>query len=134
MGSPLLDQQAQHPSEGAQEPSRAGVNTGAPHAAMYDAEHRPITAGGFVKSGPTVFMDVSESSAGWPSGSNTTGTPEKTYIIETVGAGVGLLDYDNDGWLDIYLVNGATYDSLSGKATRLMRRCFITTTTARLRT
>jgi hypothetical protein len=29
---------------------------------------------------------------------------------------VWLIDYDNDGWLDIYLVNGATYDSLSGNA------------------
>jgi hypothetical protein len=111
-----VDQQVQHPSEGAQEPSRAGVNTGAPHEATYDAEHRPITAGGFVKNGPTVFMDVSQAS-GLAKWHNTTGTPEKAYIIETVGAGVGLLDYDNDGWLDIYLVNGATYDSLTGKTT-----------------
>jgi hypothetical protein len=29
------------------------------------------------------------------------GTPEKTYILETVGSGVALIDYDNDGWLDI---------------------------------
>jgi hypothetical protein len=28
---------------------------------------------------------------------------------------VGLIDFDNDGWLDIYLVNGSTYDALSGK-------------------
>ncbi len=115
-GQSTVDQQAQHPSEGAQEPSRAGVNTGAPHEATYDAEHRPITAGGFVKDGPTIFMDASQAS-GLAKWHNTTGTPEKTYIIETVGAGVGLLDYDNDGWLDIYLVNGATYDSLSGKTT-----------------
>ena len=31
--------------------------------------------------------------------------------------GVCLLDYDNDGWLDIYLVNGSTYDALAVKAT-----------------
>ena len=30
-------------------------------------------------------------------------------------SGVGLIDYDNDGWLDIYLVNGSTYDALDGK-------------------
>ena len=36
--------------------------------------------------------------------------------MESLGGGVGLLDYDNDGWLDIYLVNGMTYDALSGKA------------------
>lgn len=28
------------------------------------------------------------------------------YLIETMGGGVGLLDYDNDGLLDIFLVNG----------------------------
>lgn len=30
----------------------------------------------------------------------------KKYLIETMGAGVALLDYDNDGLLDIFLVNG----------------------------
>ena len=34
-----------------------GSNTGAPHAAVLDAEHRPITAGGFVKTGPVLFKD-----------------------------------------------------------------------------
>jgi hypothetical protein len=45
------------------------------------------------------------------------GTPQKKYILETDGSGVGLIDYDNDGWLDIYLVNGSTYDAISGKRT-----------------
>ena len=45
------------------------------------------------------------------------GTPEKRLILEAKGPGVCLLDYDNDGWLDIYLVNGSTYDALAGKAT-----------------
>ena len=27
------------------------------------------------------------------------------------------IDYDNDGWLDIYIVNGSTYDALTGKTT-----------------
>ena len=43
------------------------------------------------------------------------GTPQKPYIVETIGSGVALLDYDHDGWLDIYIVNGSTYDALSGK-------------------
>ena len=60
------------------------------------------------------------------------GTPEKQYILETIGSGVALLDYDNDGWLDIYLVNGSTFDALTGKADRLMPRSFTTTTTAPL--
>jgi len=32
---------------------------------------------------------------------------EKKYLLETMGAGVALFDYDNDGRLDIFLVNGA---------------------------
>lgn len=31
----------------------------------------------------------------------------RKYLLETMGAGVALFDYDNDGRLDIYLVNGA---------------------------
>jgi hypothetical protein len=31
----------------------------------------------------------------------------KKYLVETMGAGVALFDYDNDGLLDIFLVNGA---------------------------
>jgi enediyne biosynthesis protein E4 len=34
----------------------------------------------------------------------------KKYIIETTGSGVAIIDYDRDGWPDIYLVNGDTLD------------------------
>ena len=40
---------------------------------------------------------------------------EKTSIIETPGSGAALLDYDNDGWLDIYLLNGSTLAAFKGK-------------------
>jgi enediyne biosynthesis protein E4 len=96
-------------------PQASGVvSTGAAHAAVLDSEKRPITAGGFVDSGPIVFSDISEK-AGLTRWRHVMGTPEDTFIIETVGSGVALLDYDNDGWLDIYLVNGSTYDAMSGK-------------------
>jgi hypothetical protein len=90
------------------------VSTGGVHSAVLDSEKRPITAGGFVDSGPVVFKDVS-AEAGLTRWRHVMGTPEKTFILETVGSGVALLDYDNDGWLDIYLVNGSTYDAMSGK-------------------
>ncbi len=32
---------------------------------------------------------------------------EKKYLLETMGSGVALFDYDNDGRLDIFVVNGA---------------------------
>ena len=83
---------------------------------MLDAEHRPITAGGLVDSGPVVFQNVAQK-AGLTSWQHLMGTPEKQFIIETVGSGVAVVDYDNDGWLDIYLVNGSTYDAENGKAT-----------------
>ncbi|MBZ5663731.1 MAG: CRTAC1 family protein [Acidobacteriia bacterium] len=38
------------------------------------------------------------------------GVDTKKYIIETTGSGVAILDYDNDGWPDIFLVNGTTLD------------------------
>src|SRR5574340_1155856 len=40
------------------------------------------------------------------------GSPEKNYIFEAKGGGVGLLDYDRDGFLDIYFVNGSTLEDL----------------------
>jgi hypothetical protein len=94
--------------------SQGSVSTGAAYAPVLDADKRPITAGGFVDSGPIVFQDVAEKAglAGWH---HVMGTPAKKFILETVGSGVALLDYDNDGWLDIYLVNGSTYDAIAGK-------------------
>ena len=92
-----------------------GNSTGGVHAPIHDAENRPITAGGFVESGPVIFQDISKQ-AGLTSWRHQMGVPDKEFIIETNGSGVGLLDYDNDGWLDIYLVNGSTYEAEQGKA------------------
>ena len=107
---PLISnaQESQQPMGG------SGSSTAGAHAAVHDAENRPITAGGFVKSGPIAFQDISKQS-GLATWNHVMGTPQKQFIIEANGSGVCLLDYDNDGWLDIYLVNGSTYDSLAGK-------------------
>jgi hypothetical protein len=99
---------------GAQHPVSGMANAG-PQEARYDDKHRPITAGGFVKEGPVVFQDVAEQ-AGLTKWRHTAGTPEKRLILEAKGPGLCLLDYDNDGWLDIYFVNGSTYEALEGKA------------------
>ena len=38
----------------------------------------------------------------------------KKYIIETTGTGVVLFDYDNDGLVDIFLVNGSQLEDVPG--------------------
>src|SRR6185437_3948290 len=63
----------------AQQPMGGGNATGGAHAAIHDAENRPITAGGFVKSGPIVYQDISQKS-GLASWTHVMGTPEKKFI------------------------------------------------------
>jgi hypothetical protein len=41
------------------------------------------------------------------------GIETKKYIIETTGTGVAIFDYDNDGWPDIFLVNGTRLEGKS---------------------
>src|SRR5262249_35109517 len=40
------------------------------------------------------------------------GGPEKNYIMESMCGGVAIFDFDNDGWMDIFLVNGSTLEDL----------------------
>lgn len=37
------------------------------------------------------------------------GVTEKQYILETVGCGVAFVDYDNDGWMDIFVLSGTRF-------------------------
>ena len=101
-------------TEGAQPAASSGMATGSPRPAQYDNHQRPITAGGFVSAGPVIFQDISEK-AGVTTWSHHMGDADKHFILETDGSGVGLIDYDNDGWLDIYFVNGSTFKALDGK-------------------
>ncbi len=52
------------------------------------------------------------------------GVDSKKYIIETTGTGVAIFDYDNDGWPDIFIVNGTTLEAAKtgkGPTNRLYR-------------
>ncbi|PYY24344.1 MAG: CRTAC1 family protein [Acidobacteria bacterium] len=97
-----------------QQPESTGVSTGTPHPAIKDTQSRPITAGGFVTDAPIVFLNATKD-AGLDKFQHRSGGTEKKRILETPGSGVALLDYDNDGWLDIYLLNGSTFAALKGK-------------------
>ena len=79
-----------------------------------DPNKRSITESGFVDSGSIVFEDATKAAglSGWK---NVMGAADKRLIIDTNGSGLGLIDYDNDGWLDVYLVNGSTFAALDGK-------------------
>ena len=94
--------------------NQGGASTGTAAAPILDKQRRPITAGGFVASGPARFQDVSRQS-GLASWTHKQGSSSKDFILDTDGSGVALLDYDKDGWLDIYLVNGSTMAAEEGK-------------------
>ena len=50
------------------------------------------------------------------------GVSAKQYIIEVVGCGVAFLDYDNDGWLDLLVLNGTRLEGAPpGTTNRLYR-------------
>jgi hypothetical protein len=118
--APLIgaQQPATQPAQKPPQSNLGGHSTAGTFAPVYDEEKRPITAGGFVgkDKGTVVFEDATKAS-GLSKWLHVMGTPDKKYILETDGSGVGLIDYDNDGWLDIYFVNGSTYDALTGKKT-----------------
>ena len=110
-----LESQTEKAQEGAQPAAHGGSSTAGVFAPELDAYHRPITQGGTVQTGPIVYEDMA-AKAGLTKWHHVMGTPEKRYILESIGSGVALLDYDNDGWLDIYLVNGSTQAAVDGKA------------------
>jgi hypothetical protein len=55
------------------------------------------------------FADVTRES-GLAGFRHVSGSADKNYIIEATGSGVALWDFDGDGLLDIYLVNGSTLE------------------------
>jgi enediyne biosynthesis protein E4 len=55
------------------------------------------------------FMDIGEK-AGLTMTNIFGGVDTKKYIIETTGTGIAIFDYDNDGWPDIFVVNGTTLE------------------------
>jgi len=60
--------------------------------------------------GSSSGLDVSFVNVGREAGLNVKtifgGEHKNKYLLETTGCGVAFYDYDNDGWLDIFLVNG----------------------------
>ena len=63
---------------------------------------------------PMVFDDVTDKTA-LTNFKHRSGSQQKNYIFETTSGGVATFDYDSDGQVDIYLLNGSTTAALEGK-------------------
>ena len=70
---------------------------------------RPFSANGFSFAATPGysprFVDVAKE-AGLTSRTVLLGHESKDFLLSTTGGGIALFDYDNDGWLDIFVVNG----------------------------
>jgi hypothetical protein len=62
------------------------------------------------------FTDVAEA-AGLHAPIVYGGVDRKDYIVETMGCGCAFLDYDNDGWLDIFILSATRFDKPPHDAT-----------------
>lgn len=84
-----------------------------------NAASSPVTTAGIYPAtaahpSPAWFIDVA-GRAGLNAMDVNGGIDSKRYIIESTGSGAAIFDYDNDGWPDIFLVNGSRLaDSPSG--------------------
>ena len=84
----------------ASSPAGAQQHAGAPRSPYPAAKTYPT---------PAWFVDVA-AQAGLTMRNINGEADTKNYIIETTGGGVAILDYDRDGWPDIFLTSGQTLD------------------------
>lgn len=63
---------------------------------------------------PVTFSEIPAQNSGITWTHDNARSPER-YLPETVGAGGAFFDYDNDGWMDIYLVNSGPADFFAPK-------------------
>lgn len=67
-------------------------------------------------SGPALSFEDVAAKAGLTTFQHVGGsTPDKKYIPEVTSGGVCAADFDGDGWVDLFFVNGGSFESAAGK-------------------
>jgi enediyne biosynthesis protein E4 len=74
----------------------------------------PAPAAAQVETRPAADFQDLAAKAGLTAANVFGGDHSSTYILESTGTGVAVFDYDNDGWPDIFLVNGTTVTGFAG--------------------
>ena len=100
-GTPILNSFGQGVSSRAVKPQPRGKPTGLPFNACFTdiADKAGLTA-------PLIYGPEDH----------------RTYILETVGCGCAFIDYDNDGWLDIFTLSGTRLEGdVPGATNRLYK-------------
>lgn len=62
---------------------------------------------------PNRWFAESAAKAGLAAFRHSSGSPVKDYLVETLGSGVALFDYNNDGLVDVFFVNGSSLEALT---------------------
>jgi hypothetical protein len=87
-----------------------------PHVAPKPATPaRPAAAKPAEAAGPIRFEDVTRAAGidfRTVCGSSPEGKDGKQYIMDSMCGGVAVLDYDRDGWMDLFLVSGSTLEDI----------------------
>jgi hypothetical protein len=64
---------------------------------------------GLLRAAPPLFEEISPSASGITWVHDNAMSPER-FLPETMGPGVAFVDFDNDGWMDIFMVNSGPAD------------------------
>ena len=97
------------------DPARRSVLRGlAASAGAFPLRSLPLLAAATASTPSAIFAQIPANSSGihWM---HTAGKSSQKHLPETSGAGCAFLDYDNDGWMDIYLVNSGPCDFYTPK-------------------